>query len=311
MRTANFRDDLVYPMADMLGIDPLQDFNRDHARAFITAINQRTREGWDAWDFRELNKTEERALRTTWTAGRQFTRADSEGNPDEVYYLVNQIYYQVNPDAPADPPIGTLPTNATYFQVLDPVSRYIAFDQTGQIAIGQVEAVYSEDPGVPGSRPRVWPHGLSERGIELPAAAGPTVWMTFKRRPSKFSSLLYDNAKRYQQGNVVYAGEVDDVTSGQCFRAITATNGNAPSDPAYWALVPMPYTLVEFVKLMAASDIQTDAATKATWQADGLKALQREIDKLVEQGQGFPTYRGGGGNARRPFPPVVYQPVPA
>ena len=68
------------------------------------------------------------------------------GNPDAVLYLPNTTYYVVLQCALMDPPVGTLPTNTTYWQVLTPVDSYIEYDQPCKRSIGVVSGVYKEDP---------------------------------------------------------------------------------------------------------------------------------------------------------------------
>lgn len=293
IRTVNFRDDVLFPALHLLGIDPELDFNKDHARAIGSFINSRVRYAWEIWEWPELNITEERAFRTVWNVAQQFTRQGIQGQgPDELYYLPNQTYYQVLATAPSDPPLGTTPDNATYFQPLNPLTTYVAYDQIGKQSIGQVFGIHASDPGVSNTFIRGDGYTLSERGIELAGVGTNTVWLTYQVRPSKFSTDLYTSAKAYLQGNVVLW------TDGQCYRAIANITGHTPADTGYWAMVPMPYTLSEYVKTAAASDAAEDPQLKQSLAGQAEDLIGREIDKLTAQGQPLARYKIGQSRGR-------------
>lgn len=284
MRTVNFRDDTINGIAHLLGINPTLDLSLDFARQWVALINTHTRLAWEFWPWPELEVTEERAFRTIWNDSTQFRRGS------EVFYLPTLTYYRalLEPAVPADPPIGALPTNATYWEALEPLDHYVSYNQTFRRPIGQFLAVYSNNPRIPDTR--AWELGLtpSEKGIDVGYYAGATVWVKYKQPPSQFTTVPFVNGSTYTQGNLVY------YTDGNCYRALGQSVNILPGDATYWHLIPMPYVISEFVKYAAASDAADDVATKASLRGEADGFLTREIDKLAEQGQANHWYRGRG-----------------
>lgn len=180
---------------------------------------------------------------------------------------------------------GELPTNAAKFAVLNPVDRYIELDQPGKQSIEMIRALYDVTPRT-NYGARMWNYGPSGRGIDTPIESGPTTWITYTIRPSKFTSEAYSAAKTYKTGGLAY------FTDGNVYRAISDVTGVSPdtTNNVYWALVPMPHVLSEYVKTAAASAAADDAQTQTTLLAQAKELLTREIDKLIEQGEGH-NYR--------------------
>src|SRR6516162_5097521 len=83
------------------------------ARAITRHINRRVRISWRSWDFVDFTITEERAYRQVWNATTQFHRVGANGQPDQLFWIPNVTYYQVNPLASTDPPVGTPPVVGT------------------------------------------------------------------------------------------------------------------------------------------------------------------------------------------------------
>ena len=185
MRTANFREDVLFGVADLLGIDPDLDLLKDRAASFVRAINDATLEAWEFWEWSQLMITEERAYRPIWNASKSFRI----GN--EVFYLPSMAYFKVSATAPGDPPIGTLPTNTNYYEPLTMSDPYIAFDQPCRRAIGQIYGVFSGNPlstpciGIP-FRPatRANVEAITLHGSPM----GLTAFVSFKILPSKFTA---------------------------------------------------------------------------------------------------------------------------
>ncbi len=300
MKTVNFRDDLLKPIAYELGIDPdSSDLNNDHAAAWTSFINRYVRQGWEAWDFPELDVTEERAFRPIWSSSKQFRRVGlNNGQPDELLYIPdlvagNNPYYQVLSTAPTDPPVGTLPTNTTYFQPLVLVDKYIAYDQQCRQTIGRVIGIYGSNPrmftnssGVKTSFRRL-SYKPSEKGIDVHHTAKYTVWVKFQMVPSQFTSKQYSSTTTYNKGDLAY-----DPTTGNVYRAVVVTTNNPPGSSS-WMVVPLPYTLQLFAIYAAASCASEDIVEQQNLMGKAQECLGREIDKLIEQGQRFPTYRTG------------------
>ncbi len=292
MKRVNYLNDILKPIAYELGIDPEIDLNNDHAAAWTGFINRYVRQGWEAWNFPELDITEERAFRTIWNSSKQFLRIGTNGQPDELFYIPSLIaglnpYYVVLKTAPSDPSVGTLPTNTTYFQSLTPVDKYISYDQDCRRSIGRVFNVYPFNPRLHGwnGKNRISWHP-SEKGLDV-HYTGYTVFVRFQIPPSVFTSKQYSSTTTYNKGDIAY-----DTTTGDVYRALVTTTNNPPGSSS-WMVVPMPYTLQLYAIYAAASCASEDVYQQQQLMAKAEQALGREVDKLIEQGQRLPTYRLG------------------
>jgi hypothetical protein len=72
---------------------------------------------------------------------------NAEGVPDELYDQATELCYRVLAGGP-NPPVGTLPTDTSYFEPFDVSDRYILLDQPNQTPIGDMLAVFDTDPRV-------------------------------------------------------------------------------------------------------------------------------------------------------------------
>lgn len=273
--TVNFLDDVLFGVAHLLGIDPTQDLLKDHARPWVMSINTRLRYAWEFWEWPEFTVTEERAFRQVWYSNVDY--AAGEGEQSEVYYIPGDKYYR----AITNPPVGTLPTNATYFEEIEAneLDKYIAYEQYGKQAIGQIYGVYGSSPRE--ATPALeWSSSPSGMGLDVSLWSGTTVWITYKPRPPQFSSYAFQSAAVYRRGNVVI-----DLDSGDCFMALIGGNNQGVEDGSYWLKQHFPYILSEYVKYAAASDNEDDVQTKAFLLNEAETFLHREVDRLIEQGQ--------------------------
>jgi hypothetical protein len=288
MRTISFAQGVIYGMAHLLGIDPELDLLKDQARAWVASVNSKVRYAWTFWPWPELEITEERAFRQVWHT--DVTYRAGQGEESEVYYIPNETYYR----AIGTPPAGTLPTNATYFEEIAAAEfdRHIAYEQTGKQSIEMVVDIGRSNPR-PVTSARKWGYSPSGYGIDVPFTAGPTVWVTYIPRPPTFSTATYSKNKAYVRGDVIL-----DITSGDCYIALQASQDKGVSLTAYWLRQDFPYFLSEYVKYAAAADQTDDMQTKADLRAQGEEALRAEVSKLLRQGQRT-TYRRPGAVARQ------------
>lgn len=278
MRTVNFRDGIIYPIAHLLGIDPLQDLNKDHARAWASFTNSRVRQAWEAWPWPDLTVSEERPFRPIWNA----TRAVNVN--DEVFYLPTFVYYR----AIATPPDGALPTDPLYYSQIDLSDYYLDYDCAGRRPMDKIFGVYGGNPRMNGAG---YMHPIkfrpSEKGADVAAYPhGMTVFVRYLVRPMEFSLDEYDPAKTYPRGSVVLWSD------GDCYKAKQIVSGHSPAETAYWFKQLMPYLLAEYVKYAVAMDAADDLQNTAVFQRFADDALEREAFKLSEQGQSFFYNRG-------------------
>lgn len=248
-----------------LGYDPLKPVPSDIQRQVTEHINERISSAWNYWDWPDIAVTQERAFRPIWSATRQFKRSGDDGTPDEFFYLgdsfvaggnfgANYGYYVVNTSAVTDPPIGTLPTNTTYFTPMSIVDTYISKTQTCRRTMGMVLGVYASNPRLNGStREGLLSYRTSEKGIDVFDIGGPTVFVHYQLPVSVFTILPWMNGKSYVEGNSVFFPQ-----TGQCYLNIQATNNQPPTNPAFWTLIPFPDIFANYCKTGAYADCLID-----------------------------------------------------
>jgi hypothetical protein len=174
-----------------------------------------------------------------------------------------------------------LPTNTTYFAPIDTIDRYNDLDQICRKAIGTVLGVYAGNPRLNGASPGLL-YRPSERGIDIePFFSGPTVFLHYRLKPVKLTATSYLAGRTYKPQTVVLW------TDGQCYRCLITCTNIDPTNINYWAVVPVPETLVPYVTKRAAADAADDAQTKAQLIDDAEDALYQECNLLIEQGQSF------------------------
>jgi len=294
----------------------------DAQKTIARKASRRLKRAYDVWDWAEFTRTEERAFRSVWNDERQFRRDDGNGFPDEFYFnggivtdssgthYLDPDYYRVLVDAPTDPPIGTAPSDDTYFETFVP-EPFIERDQTCRRSIGQVLGVYGADPSINGNgftTERLLTFQPSERGVKVtgvydtwtgvvpnpPVPSSPaTVFVWYQLPPSQFTMIPYIAGKTYVRGDRVYFAP--PIGDGNCYRAL-ASNSDPPSNSTFWALEPVPETLAEYLEAGTYADTIKDringepipptaAADIAMAAEEAEECLRREIDKLAAQGQ--------------------------
>jgi hypothetical protein len=290
MRTVPFKT-VVDAVVRLHGIDPRGDVPSDLLNAVVDHANARVETALLAWDWQEWNRTEERAYRQTWNAATQFKRVNGDGVPDEFFYIPNMTYYGVLATAVSDPPIGTLPTNTTYFTPITVLDTYLQYDQPCKRSIGQVLGIYSANPRTNccnnGSCYRYHP---SEFGVDICSGRGPTVFVWYQMPTPRYSMTPYLVGKTYNRGDVVF-----DPITGECYQALSTTTLAPASGP--WNRVPFLQKWFNFVRFGAFADslgeidrsgtldpnVQIAAGQNA--EAKAMNALQQQIDSMVMQGQ--------------------------
>lgn len=293
MKTANWRQDVLYAAASELAIDISSiDFSKDIARQYTAFGNRHLKNSWEMFDWPELNITEERAFRNIWNSTKQFLRSDAGTAAGQLFYIPNMTYYDVRASAVIDPPVGTLPTNTTYFTPTDLTTfeRYIAYQQTCQREIGELMGIYHSNPNL--WRP-CWnvpciSYKPNEKGIQV-RTSNPTVFVRYRVPPSVFTSEPWSQTSSYLKGHIVFWN-----SDGNCYKARqNVPPGHIPSVTTYWSLVQLPDFLAQYVALKIAGNASEDVATRGAYDNEALLVLSREVDKRIEQGQKWPTYNLG------------------
>jgi hypothetical protein len=303
MRTIPFKQ--VFDRVIRLhGRDPrkLAD-NSDLANALVDHVNYRVRTICQAWLWPEWVITEERAFRPVWSSTEAYLRVSTtDALPDEVFYLgaaytvggdfgAGYGYYRVKSDAVSDPPIGTVPTNTTYWETIDPVDSFIAYDQRDRRALGMVLNVYAKNPRVPtGSMNGRRRFNPSEKGIDV-IGGGTTVFVTHKMPCPRYTMTPYVSGKTYVRADTVF-----DPTTGECYQAIDTTTA-AVTDSTHWNWIPFLDVWAGYVCNGAFADslMEFDQGGNGDLQAKMVLAqaaneradtqFQLEVDALAVQGQ--------------------------
>jgi hypothetical protein len=285
---ASYQKGILEPIAHHLGINPRQDMLVEDVASWTAFANLNLQTFLESWPWPEWTITEERAFRPVWNAGDQYHKATADAAADEFYYLTTPGYYRVKAAAPSDPPAGTQPTNATYFEPFTLTDRYIATKQRCRRELGEVLGVYPGNPrttcGGGGSVRRGLPYRPSEKGIDVCTGLD-TVWVHHKLIPPVFSAELYEPQRVYQRGEVVFWA-----ADGEVYRSRKPADFYQDPASGYWYKISFPGFAAQYVIFKSASDACDDAAKAAKLEAMAEAALGREIDKRQAQGQRF-TYQ--------------------
>jgi hypothetical protein len=300
MRTVSYTGDILEGIANELDLDlAAPDWDNPHARKFANSATKWARIGWRWWHagFPELTLTEQRALRPLYAEDRAYDAGD------EVYKLLPGddtgnagSYLRAKADLAAGP------FDETQWDAVPRPDPYLAYDQVGKQYMGEVLSVDPVDPRLAAGSSRPWPFYPESRGIRLPVGAFPTIWVTFRTRPSLFTADQYNPQRAYRKRSLVY-----DPDSGECFLAATELAAGVAITNSAWIWQPVPFVLAEFIRMHSAADASEDAAEKADFRLQANNAIAGEVDRLAEQGA--PPARWGGTLPARRDPGLVPETV--
>jgi hypothetical protein len=306
MRTVTFKS-VFESIARQLGMDPRGDaVSSDAGLSISDNLNDRVRTAWFAWEWPEWTITEERAFRQIWNSSRPFYQVGADGTPDEVFYipnvatasLVDAAYYRVKANGSGSPPPGTPPTNTTYWEPMDTVDTYVAFDQICRRRIGEVLEVFANNPAVC-KPPRCLNKRPSENGIQIYEAGGlSTVFVRYLMPAEQFTTSPYIPSRTYLTGDRVYVAD-----QGECYQALQVAMGKDPAtEYSYWRRCLFPAVLAKYVQLGTYADclsesdtsderdpvmlqIRGQSASKAA--SDAEEEFDRQCKRLQAQGQHY------------------------
>lgn len=156
---------------------------------------------------------------------------------DQVYYAATDTCYQAHTAG-----TGNLPTDTAYWGELVPFVPYVAFEQTGETAIGDVIGITDKDPGVYTATDKI-PYVITHLGVQLLETWG-KVWIEFRLRPPQLTGAAYSSTTAYAVGDQVYF-----TTTGHLYTclAITTAGESPASAAAKWSVVEIPLELKEYV----------------------------------------------------------------
>jgi len=169
MRTVNFKNDVLWPIAYRLGVDPRQELLSDQANAVASYINSWVRRLWDAADWPE------------WTITAKFAPTTAPGVEHIVTWNAPPLDYtppSMGPDAPGP---NTIPPK-----------------------IGKVLKVYLLDPRTTRA-PVDTPFRLNHLGIHCGFEHGTSVWIKYVARCPQFTSNPWIASVIYNKDALVYS----------------------------------------------------------------------------------------------------------
>lgn len=169
--------------------------------------------------------------------------------------------------------------DTTKFGILTPFDKYIAYEQSGQTALGEVRDVYSRDPKVNRNFAAAnWT--LSSNGLQVPD--GPAiVWVEFRLRFAPLVGSDWASGTSYAVNDQVLYNSSGSIKN--FYTCIQATSSVAPSNTAYWTIVEIPYLFQPYLVMGAYADYlrmdgQNDKAGVQDRLAD--EYLAGELQKL-------------------------------
>lgn len=239
MRTTQFKPVLEWVARKMLG--SVSIMGDEDAAGFVDGINTAVRDCWERDYWPEWTTTEERWFRPFWDVGTTYSAGD------EVYYPPACAYFR----SLFDMQFGNVPDETGFWEKCGvdgalPIDPYISLDQAGKTPIGTVSRISPHNPDLyPGSRHLKYT--FSDNGIQVPACALNSVWITFRLRPPEFTAAVWETSINYATGDSVY-----DPQSGECWLAVGASLTVPPgSNATKWSKILFPYVLAEAVKQFA------------------------------------------------------------
>lgn len=171
--------------------------------------------------------------------------------------------------------------DSTKFGILTPFDKYIAYEQTGQTAIGEVRDVFTRDPRVNRNFATAnWT--LSTNGVQVPD--GPAiVWLEFRTRFKPLVGDDYSASTAYAVGDQILFNSSGSVKN--FYECVSATSpGQSPNThAAKWSLIEIPYLFQPYLVTGAFADylIMDGQMDKAAAQARlAEEYLGAELQKL-------------------------------
>jgi len=172
-------------------------------------------------------------------------------------------------------------TTATYVEdsTNDPsdIIPYFPLVVAGKLPIGEVLAIYSDAP----SDTRLtdtydFVTTADTVFITDERYAGGPVYVKFQLPVPKFTATAYNAATAYAAEDLVY-----HAPTGDCYEALQATTGNAPTNEEFWLRHRIPAFIADYLKTTAhaetlAEDGQTDKSQYQLLRAEGILLKLRD-----------------------------------
>ena len=227
-----------------------------------------------------------------------FTGVGDVATPDLVTawnYVANGFMDASNVLTVAFAVATTAPPDTTYWGLLTPFQRYVAFEQTdlngaALTPIAEVFKAWDRDLRVTTKTARL-DYLVTNDGFAFTTTKHSTayVWLNYRLRRPTLTGSPFDATLSYTLGRQVYYVNATTGTGNFYTANTTTAAGESPAtDPDKWDVVELPYIFREYLAQGAyadwlTSDGQGDKASAVEGQAVGL--LELEADKLQRQQQ--------------------------
>lgn len=253
------------------GIDPALPENARRGALVMDYVQEAVSHAWEFFDWPEINHTEERIVLGSGFAEGGYTyesdysgtisyigRAIEGSNFDQPVWRIKRVTTTVSGAVTnIDTALNVAWNNrltATYVEDSQnsPSNEipYALLYSDGSTPIGAVSAVYASNPDTSLAHSLKFSVTADRLLITDTAYSGGTVFIKFCEPVPEFTIASYDASATYAPGDLVYHNP-----SGDCYRAILATTGNAPTNTAYWSKQAVPFFLSDYIKTAALADI--------------------------------------------------------
>lgn len=251
------------------GIDPTLPENAHRGALVMDYVQEAVSHAWEFFDWIETNHIEERIVIGAGFAEGGYTyesdyvgtiayigRAIEGSTFDQAVWRIKRVTTTAagavtNVDTALNVAWNNRLT-ATYVEDSQNSTEipYVPLYSEGKTPIGSVFAVYLSNPDTT----LVTPLRVSVTGDRILITdtdyTGGTVFIKFRQPVPEFTIASYDAKATYALGDLVYHNP-----TGDCYRAILATTGNAPTNNAFWCKQAIPFFLSDYIKTAALASI--------------------------------------------------------
>ena len=280
------------------GIDPALPENAHRGALVMDYVQEAVNYAWAFFDWPEINHTEERIVLGAGFAEGGYTyesdysgtvsyigRAIEGSDFDHAVWRIKRVTTTAAGEVTnIDTAINVSWNNrltATYVEDSQNSAAneipYVLLYSEGRTPIGGVFAVYASNPDTSLAHSLKFSVTADRLLITDTAYSGGTVFISFTEPVPEFTIASYDAETTYALGDLVYHNP-----TGDCYRAILATTGNAPTSTVYWSKQAVPFFLGDYIKTSGLASIlleQPGIENKANYltaRAEGL--LMKAMD---------------------------------
>lgn len=153
-------------------------------------------------------------------------------------------------------------------------NELIAYEQTGQVALGEVMGVWNKDPQRYAGTAHELIFVMTADGIQLTDQNDnipSTVYVQYRRRPNRFTRVAWDGGTTYYAGDEVFYGS-------DCYQAVLVGVTET------WNKVAFPYFLANAVVHGAAADYLRQDGQRERGDREDTLATEKLEDAVVKSG---------------------------